>query len=94
MLRPNLAMDAPPTEISVGGVPYAANVDYRVWLQVLALMKQIRSETPDRETRLRNARIFGEIETLVFGGRLRMAILLHRWGQARAARRHSALIMI
>lgn len=70
MLRPNLAMDAPPTEISVGGVPYAANVDYRVWLQVLALMKQIRSETLDRETRLRNARIFGEIETLVFGGRL------------------------
>ena len=70
MLRPNLAMDAPPTEIPVGGVSYAANTDYRVWLQVLGLLKQIRTGALDHEARAQNLKVFGEIETLVFGGTL------------------------
>lgn len=68
MLRPNFAMDAPPTEIMVGGVSYAANTDYRVWLQVLDMLHQWRSEADTPELRQQNARLFGDLQVLIFGG--------------------------
>lgn len=68
MLRPNLAMDAPPTEISVGGVSYPVNTDYRVWLQVLELMKRWRSEADTPELRQNNAEILTSMQMLIFGG--------------------------
>lgn len=68
MLRPNWAMDAPPTSISVGGVSYAANTDYRVWLQVLELLKEWRSEPDTDEKRERNVQIAVELQVLIFGG--------------------------
>lgn len=70
MLRPNLAMDAPPTEISVGGVSYPANTDYRVWIQVVEMLEQWHSEPDTAEKRQQNAEILTGIEVLVFGGML------------------------
>ncbi len=66
-MRPNYAQDAPPTEIAVGGAMYPVNVDYRVWIDVLRLMRQLRSDG-DAEVRRRNAGIFEDIQTAVFGG--------------------------
>lgn len=68
MQRPNLAMDAPPTEIVVGGASYAANTDYRVWLQVLEDMERWYSvpDSPDKQQS--NAEIAAQMQVLVFGG--------------------------
>lgn len=67
-MRPNFAQDAPPTKISVGGFSYPCKTDYRVWLDVLRLMGELR---PDDETEAGRQRTFEqimEIETLVFEG--------------------------
>ena len=66
-MRPNYAQDAPPTEITVGGFAYPCETDYRVWLEVLRLMRGLRSGT-DPET---DAQTIIDIEKLVFGGWLR-----------------------
>ena len=68
MLRPNYAYDAPPTCIQVGGYDYKCNVDFRVWLEVLALMKQIVPETDDYELAQRNNQVLEEMQNIVFGG--------------------------
>lgn len=65
MLRPNLAMDPPPTEIAVGGVWYPANTDYRVWLQVLEVMRKWRS---DPKAAAQNMEVAAELQQLVFSG--------------------------
>ena len=70
-MRPNYAQDAPPTEISVGGFAYPCETDYRVWLDVLRLMREIhpRPDTDDAEQRTIETLV--EIETKVFGGWLK-----------------------
>lgn len=67
-MRPNYAQDAPPTEISVGGFRYRCAVDYRIWIDVLRLMRAIEPEAQDAEQRVRNLEIICEIQHLVFGG--------------------------
>ena len=67
-MRPNYAQDAPPTEISVGGFSYSCNVDYRVWLDVLRLLKDMRPDDDTEEGRQRTLEQIVEIENLVFGG--------------------------
>ena len=63
-MRPNYAQDAPPTTISVGGVHYPCNVDYRVWIEVLRVMRRIDPSAQSQE----NLRRIDEIQLLVFGG--------------------------
>lgn len=69
-MRPNYAQDPPPTDITVGGVAYPCETDYRVWIEVLRLMEDISfDETPEGLVRLANQ--IEQIEALVFGGVLR-----------------------
>lgn len=70
MLRPNFAMDAPPTSIEIGGFAYPIAVDYRVWLEVIGLMKELIPEASAQAHQEHNIRTFGRIEELVFGGAL------------------------
>ena len=63
-MRPNYAQDAPPTSISVGGVDYRCKVDYRVWIEVLGVMRRIDPAAQSQE----NLRLIDEIELLAFGG--------------------------
>ena len=67
MLRPNLAQDAPPTELSVGGNSYSINVDYRVWIDVLHDLRNIipTPKTPDQA--MHNTETIANIEKKVFG---------------------------
>ena len=67
MPRPNLAQDAPPTEITVGGVAYSIAVDFRVWIDVLRRVKDLVSAPTTPEQALKNAEVIAEMETLVFG---------------------------
>ena len=64
-MRPNYAQDAPPTSIEVGGFAYPCETDYRVWIEVLRLMREL---DPGAENA---AEILLEIETKVFGGWLK-----------------------
>lgn len=66
-MRPNYAQDAPPTEISVGGFAYPVNTDYRVWIDVLRLMRGLIPDAEDQDQIQRNIEAVAEIETLVFG---------------------------
>ena len=61
-MRPNYAMDAPPTSIEVGGYLYPCETDYRVWLEVLRLMRDLRPEAED------TADVVLAIQEKVFGG--------------------------
>ena len=63
-MRPNIAQDAPPTEISVGGCSYPVNVDFRVWLDVLQKFKELRFT---EDSILADAVVMNEIEKMVFG---------------------------
>ena len=67
MIRPNLAQDAPPTELDVGGVFYSINTDFRVWIDVLASLRGINANPDTPEHAMHNAEIIAEIETAVFG---------------------------
>lgn len=66
-MRPNYAQDAPPTEISVGGFAYPANTDYRVWIDVLRLLRELIPDAESEDQIQRNLEIIDEVETLVFG---------------------------
>lgn len=67
MMRPNLAQDAPPTTLLVGGVEYPINTDYRVWIDVLHDVRNLISTPKTPEQALHNAETFASIETAVFG---------------------------
>ena len=67
MLRPNLAQDAPPTELSVGGNSYSINVDYRVWIDVLHDLRNIIPTPKTPEQAMHNTETIANIEKKVFG---------------------------
>ena len=64
-MRPNYAQDAPPTSIEVGGFAYPCETDYRVWLEVLRLLRELDPEAENA------ADVVLEIEERVFGGWLK-----------------------
>lgn len=66
-MRPNLAQDAPPTELTVGGNSYCINVDYRVWIDVLKELRNLISTPKTPEQALHNTEIIISIERKVFG---------------------------
>ena len=67
MLRPNMAQDAPPTELTVGGVTYSINVDYRVWVGVLHDLRNLISTPETPQHAAHNAEIIVRVEKSVFG---------------------------
>lgn len=67
MIRPNLAQDAPPTELLVGGVSYNIDIDYRVWIDAMHKMRDIHPNPDTPERAMHNAQIIAEVETAVFG---------------------------
>lgn len=70
MMRPNLAQDTPPSAISVGGVSYDVDTDYRVWLDVLRDMRLLKTQTQSMDDFNENAERILDIETRVFGQRI------------------------
>ena len=67
MLRPNLAQDAPPTKLSVGGVDYTINTDYRVWIGVLRELRDMIPTPKNSEQAYHNAELLENVEKAVFG---------------------------
>lgn len=67
MMRPNLAQDAPPTEITVGGYSYIINVDYRVWIDVLHDLRNLFPAPKNPEQALHNTETIVKIENNIFG---------------------------
>ena len=67
-MRPNLAQDAPPTSLQVGGGDYPVNWDYRAWLEITAKMGEIVPEADTPDDMQRNMALFEEIQALAFGG--------------------------
>lgn len=83
MLRPNLAQDAPPTALTVGGIDYPINVDYRVWIDVLRLMRNLITTPTTAEHAKHNIDTIIEIEEKVFGRRIEQpaGLILHEINQ-------------
>ena len=67
MMRPNLAQDAPPTKLSVGGVDYPINADYRVWIGVLRELRDLIPTPKNPEQANHNAEVLANVEKAVFG---------------------------
>lgn len=67
MLRPNLAQDAPPTVLTVGGDVFRINVDYRVWIGVLHDLRNLYSTPKTAEQAMQNAETLAKIQKDVFG---------------------------
>ena len=67
MLRPNYAQDAPPTDISVGGVAYPVDTDYRTWLQVMRTSRDLITRPKTADDVIHNMQIIAELEQMVFG---------------------------
>lgn len=68
MHRPNYAMDAPPTCITVGGISYPANTDYRVWIDVLEKIRDLYAEIQSPADLVHNRDVLCEVQCTVFGG--------------------------
>ena len=66
-MRPNYAQDPPPTEITVGGFSYTVNTDYRLWIDVLGMMKSLITAPSTMEHMMHNTDIIREMEIKVFG---------------------------
>lgn len=67
MPRPNLAQDAPPNRITIGGAEYRVNVDYRVWIGVLQALRALILNPDMPEAILQDLETIQKIETDVFG---------------------------
>lgn len=67
-MRPNYAMDAPPTEVTVGGYAYKTKTDYRVWIWVQQELRKINLHTDDPKQMDENEIILENIERELFGG--------------------------
>lgn len=69
-MRPNLAQDAPPAELSVGGVSYPIDVDFRAWIDVMQLLRDLIPAPVTLEHVQHNANAIDELEHRVFGRRI------------------------
>ena len=67
MMRPNLAQDAPPTEITVGGNSYSINTDFRLWIDVLHDLRNLIPMPKNPEQAMHNTETIVKIEKSVFG---------------------------
>jgi hypothetical protein len=59
-------MDAPPTEITVGGKSYTIRTDFRVWIAVLATFRQLLTTIENDDDVQHNADVLVQLMLLVF----------------------------
>ncbi len=67
-MRPNYSQDTPPTAITVGGVAYPVDVDFRTWIRVVKMLGDFIPSAETPEHMRHNADLVCEIQTAVFGG--------------------------
>ena len=67
MFRPNYAQDAPPEAIHVGGASYPVNVDFRTWIDVLDLARELYPTVGTLLEARHNARVLENMQRLAFG---------------------------
>ena len=65
--RPNVAMDAPPASVEVGGNSYIVNTDFTVWIDILKRMRQLYSDPATLDEALHNKQVLTDIQKLAFG---------------------------
>lgn len=68
MFRPNYAQDAPPDHIEVGGASYAVNVDFRAWIDILDMVRELFMRVETVEDAQHNAEVLQRIQMAAFGG--------------------------
>ena len=66
MFRPNYAQDAPPEAIRVGGASYPVNVDFRTWIDVLDLARELYPTVATLKEARHNARVLENMQRLAF----------------------------
>ena len=71
MFRPNYAQDAPPETICVGGAPCPVNVDFRTWIDILDLARELYPTAGTLEEARCNARVLENMQRLAFGRALK-----------------------
>ena len=71
MFRPNFAQDAPPESISVGGADCPVNVDFRTWIDILDLARELYPTAGTLEEARCNARVLENMQRLAFGRALK-----------------------
>ena len=71
MLRPNYAMDPPPTALTVGGSSYPIDTDYRTWLKVLGAIRGLNYHPKSIEGMRELYEGLLDIQEMVFGGVLK-----------------------
>lgn len=62
-----MAMDAPPTEIMVGGAVYPVKTDFRVWIEAGERMRDLLPTMENDEEILHNAVVLTQLCALVMG---------------------------
>lgn len=67
MPRPNLAQDAPPTELEVGGVFYKIDWDFRTWIEILKNLRGLNPAPSSLEHVQNNIEIVKAVEIAAFG---------------------------
>lgn len=67
MLRPNMAMDAPPAEISVGGVLHPIRTDFRIWIEVGEKLRELLPTMESEAEILHNAFVLAELCEMTLG---------------------------
>lgn len=71
MLRPNYAMDEPPSSIEVGGSSYPVDTDYRTWLQILGLTRKLNFNAKTDRGLRQTFETLLDMQELAFGGVLK-----------------------
>lgn len=69
-MRPNLAQDAPPTALTVGGNSYNINYDFMTWIEVMDMMKSFRLDPSSGDELIRNINLIVELENKIFGSKI------------------------
>ena len=67
MFRPNYAQDAPPETIRVGGADCPVNVDFRTWIDILDLARELYPTVGTLLEARHNARVLENMQRLAFG---------------------------
>ncbi len=67
MIRPNIAMDAPPETLTIDGARYDINTDYRVWIDVMARLGRLNLTPTTEKAAKTTAEGVNELMVLLFG---------------------------
>lgn len=62
-----MAMDAPPTEIKVGGAVYPINTDFKIWIEVGEKLRELLPTMENEEDLAHNALVLTQLCEMVVG---------------------------